>query len=314
VRLPTRIGLLIAVAALVAVLPTAAGALPAESAGVTANTQNYEDSTGETHPSADISRITVSNTDVGVLTFRFNMPGRSQLGQDLLMILYVDTDNNAQTGAPTGTEDPPGADYVIEIARGEPNLFRWDGTAFTRRFGDPSSVTLSGSFSNNGVNVRINASELGNTKRFRFYVFFIAGLGVDPTTGELFCPTPPCPFDEAPTFGAGLFSYQVIAAKPTLIVQKLATTPKRPTAGKRFTMKVTAVRSDTKAVIRNGKVTCRGRAGKTALKAQVARVLGGAITCTWLIPAKAKGKTFRGSAAVRFEGLTATRSYSARIR
>jgi hypothetical protein len=312
--LPTRTGFLIAVAALVAVLPTVAGALPQGATGITANSQNYDDSTGETPPPADISRIVVSNTDVGVLSFRINMPGRSQLGQDLLMSLYLDTDNNAQTGSPAGTDEPPGVDYVIEIARAEPNLFRWDGTAFTRSFGNPSSVTLSGSFSSNGINVRINATELGNTKRFKFYVFILAGLGVDTTTGELFCQTPPCPFDEAPSFGAGLFPYQVIVAKPTLQVRKLATTPKLPTAGKRFSMKVSAIRSDTKALIRNGRVTCRGRAGKAVLRAQVARVVGGAITCTWLIPANAKGKTFRGSAAVRFEGLTATRSFSARIR
>ena len=34
------------------------------------------------------------------------------------------------------------------------------------------------------------------------------------------------------------------------------------------------------------------------------RVQGGAATCTWNIPANAKGKTFRGSVAVVFEGLS----------
>jgi hypothetical protein len=73
-------------------------------------------------------------------------------------------------------------------------------------------------------------------------------------------------------------------------------------------------RSDTGAVLQNGRVTCVGRAGTTRLRAQVARVVGGAVTCTWMIPANAKGKTFRGSATVAFEGLRASRSISRKIR
>ena len=77
---------------------------------------------------------------------------------------------------------------------------------------------------------------------------------------------------------------------------------------------IDAARSDTGAVIRNGRVTCRGRAGNARLRATTARVQGGQVTCTWLIPANARGRTFRGSATVVFEGLRASRSISARIR
>jgi hypothetical protein len=300
----------------VVALPTAAGALPqgAESStAVSANSQTYTDSTGENPASPDISTIVVSNTDAGMISFRFNVPNRAQLGQDMVMLLWVDADNNAATGAP-GPEDPPGSDYIFELVRGEIFLYRWDGTAFTRRFGDPSSVTLTYAYANGSLTVRISASELGNTRRLKFYVLLIGGIAYDPVTQEPFCPTPPCPSDDAPGGGAGLYAYQVIVAKPALVVRRLATTPKVPTAGKQFTMKVTAARSDTGAVLRNGRVTCVGRAGKARLRARVARVVGGAVTCTWLIPAKAKGKTFRGSATVRFEGLNATRSFSARIR
>jgi hypothetical protein len=248
-----------------------------------------------------------------MISFRFGIANRPQLGQDMVMLFYVDADNNAATGAP-GPEDPPGSDYVFELLRGEIFLYRWDGTGFTRRFGDPSSVTLSFAYANGALTVRISASELGNTRRLRFYVLLIGGIQYDPVTQEPFCPSSPCPSDDAPGGGAGLYPYQVIIAKPSLVVRKLATTPRAPTAGKRFTMKVTAARSDTNAIIRNGRVTCVGRAGNVRLKAQVARVVSGAVTCTWLIPANAKGKTFRGTATVRFEGLNATRSFSARIR
>ena len=79
-------------------------------------------------------------------------------------------------------------------------------------------------------------------------------------------------------------------------------------------MRLVAARSDTGAVVQNGRVTCIGRIGNARLKAQVQRVQGGAATCTWNIPAKAKGKTFRGSVAVAFEGLKASQSFSGKVR
>jgi hypothetical protein len=105
----------------------------------------------------------------------------------------------------------------------------------------------------------------------------------------------------------------VIIAKPTLVVRRVTTSPAAPKAGKPFTLRMVAARSDTGAVLQNGRVTCVGRAGTARLKAQVARVVGGAVVCTWLIPAKAKGKTFKGSATVVFEGLRATGNVSRRI-
>ena len=72
-----------------------------------------------------------------MLSFRINVPNRPTLAQDLLVDLYVNTDDNVNTGSP----DLAGVDYVIQLVRGEVNLYRWDGTDFTRRFGDPSAVT-----------------------------------------------------------------------------------------------------------------------------------------------------------------------------
>src|SRR5262245_18262542 len=240
-----------------------------------------------------------------MVSFKVNVPNRAQLGQDMFAVLYVDTDSNVQTGSP----DDGGADYAIELFRGEVQLYKWDGTGFTRRFGDPPSITLSYGYQA-GVTFRISAAELGNTKKLNFYVIVVSGVTYDPTTGEPDFSTAVA--DVAPA--GHLFPYQVITARPTLVVRRLFTTPKLPTAGKQFSLKVTAARSDTNAVIRNGRVTCVGRVGKTSLRAKVSRVVAGAVTCTWLIPKNAKGKQFRGSAAVVFEGLRATRSFSARIR
>ena len=157
----------------------------------------------------------------------------------------------------------------------------------------------------------ISSAELGNTTAFKFFVVAISGLVVDPVTGDLDGTNSKA--DVAPGGGVGLFPYTVNIAKPALVVRGLTTTPAAPKAGKTFTMRMTAARSDTGAVLQNGRVTCVGRAGTARLRAQLARVQSGAVVCTWLIPANAKGKTFRGSVTVVFEGLRASRSISRRI-
>jgi hypothetical protein len=312
VRLPTRTGSLLAIAVAVVALPAVAlGALPSGKASPAlpaANSTTYTDSTGEDPAAPDITTIVVSNDDAGIVSFRINISNRAQLGQDMYMILFVDTDNNTATGSP----DLAGVDYVFELIRGEINLFKWDGTGFTRRFGDPSAVTLSFSYQA-GITVRISAAELGNTARFNFIVEVDSGVVFDPVTGAPDFTN--AKSDVAPGGGAGLFPYTVTIAKPTLLVRRLTTTPAAaPVAGKQFTMRLVTSRSDTGAVIQNGRVTCVGRAGTTRLRAQTARVTAGAAVCTWLIPKGAKGKTFRGSVAVSFEGLNASRSISRRIR
>ncbi len=302
-------GLLVAIAVAVIALPTAAsGALssPTASTVVAANSTTYTDSTGENPAAPDITTIVVSNDDAGMISFRVNVPNRPTLGQDMLIDIFVDSDNNSATGSP----DFAGVDYVMELVRGEINLFRWDGTDFTRRFGDPSAVTLSFSYQN-GITVRISAAELGNTKRFRFFVIVESGCVVDPITGNLDCANSVA--DIAPGGGAGLYPYTVNIAKPTLVVRRVTTTPAAPVAGKPFTMRLVAARSDTGAVLQNGRVTCVGRIGSARLQVQAAQVTGGAAVCTWLIPKTAKGKTFRGSTAVVFEGLRASRSISRKI-
>ncbi|MDQ3085530.1 MAG: hypothetical protein M3Q67_01855, partial [Actinomycetota bacterium] len=130
-RFSTRTGLVFAVAAFVVALPTAAGALPggtAIPAVIAANSQNYQDSTGEDATAPDITTLTVSNDDAGIISFRVNVPNRPALGQDMLFELWVDSDNNGATGSP----DVGGADYVMQLVRGEVSLYKWDGTDYTR--------------------------------------------------------------------------------------------------------------------------------------------------------------------------------------
>jgi hypothetical protein len=297
------------VVAVVALPTVASGALssPAAPEAIAANSMTYQDSSGENPAAPDITTLTVSNTDAGVIQFRVTIPNRAQLTQDMLLLLFVDSDANPQTGDLTEL----GADYVIEIFGGEAALFRWDGTNFTRRAGDPPATSLIFAYQG-GATVTISAAELGNTKKLGFSFIAVSGVTVDPATGDTDFTNAVA--DIAPAAGAGLYQYEVKITPPTLVVRSLRGTPRNPTAGRTFTLKLVAARSDTGAVVRNGRVNCVGRIGNARLRAQVQRVQGGAATCTWNIGPKAKGKTFRGSVAVAFEGLRASRGFSGKVR
>jgi hypothetical protein len=310
VRPLTILSLVFATAVALVALPAAAtGAASGEAAParIAANETTYQDSTGEDPAGPDITTLVVANDDAGMLSFRVNVPNRPTLGQDMLIELWVDSDNNAATGS----QELAGVDYVMQVVRGEINLYKWDGTDFTRRFGDPSAVTLSFAYQG-GITVRISANELGQTKAFKFFAVVVSGCVVDPVTGDLDCAA--SRIDVAPGGGAGLYPYVVNIAPATLVVRRVSTTPAVPRAGRTFTMRLVAARSDTGAVLQNGRVTCTARAGTTRLRSQVARVTGGAAVCTWLIPANARGKSLRASTTVAFEGLRATRSITRTIR
>ena len=306
----TRPGIVLAIAIAVVALPTvASGALsgPAAPAAPAANSVTYQDSTGETAAAPDITTLTTSNNDAGVVQFRINIPNRATLTQDLVLFLFVNSDNNAQTG----DAESLGADYVVQIFGGEAALFRWDGTDFTRRPGDPPATSLIFAYQG-GLTLTISAAELGNTKRFGFAVIAVSGVVIDPVTGDTDFTN--AVSDVAPASGSGLYDYPVMTAAPRLVVRSLRPTPARPTAGRPFTLRLVAARSDTNAAIQNGRVTCLGRLGSTRVKAQLQRVQGGAAVCTWNIPANARGKSFRGNVTVAFEGLRASQGYTSRVR
>jgi hypothetical protein len=301
---------LLAIAVAVVALPTvASGALSGTAAPtrVATNSTSYQDSSGENPAAPDITTITVSNDDAGVISFKIDIPNRPQLTQDMLVLLFADTDANPQTGDPESL----GADYVIQVFGGEAGLFRWDGSDFTRRAGDPPATSLIFAYQG-GITITMSAAELGNTKRFGFAAIVIGGVAIDPVTGDLDFTN--AVSDVAPASGAGFYQYEVKITPPTLVVKKLTPVPAKPTAGRAFTLRLVAARSDTGAAVQNGRVTCIGRIGTARLRAQVQRVAAGAATCTWTIPVAAKGKTFRGSVAVAFEGLKASQGYASKVR
>ena len=299
VRPLKRPWLVFAIAVAVIALPTAASGALSSPAAPAANSTTYQDSVGEDPAAPDITTIVASNDDAATITFRINTPNRASYAQDIAVFVDIDSDANQATGDPENF----GAEYGVWLIQGEAVLVKWDGSNYVL---SSTQASLSYSWSG-GPTIKINASDLGNTRRFNFGVATVAGVVFDPTTGAPDCTN--CHRDFAPTIG--FYPYQLQVTKPTLVVKRVSAG--KPVAGKPFTLRMVAARSDTGAVVQNGRVTCVGRAGNTRLKAKVQRVIGGAATCTWTLPPGSKGKRFRGSVSVVFEGLKASESFTSRI-
>ena len=272
-----------------------------------ANSVTYQDSTGEDPAAPDITTVVVANDDKGALSFRVNIPNRPQLTRDILAVLFVDSDANPATGDP----DTLGADYVVQLFLGEVGLFKWDGTDFTRRPGDPAATTLNYSW-NGGVTIRISAAELGNSKRLNFAVVVVAGLVIDDVTGNV--DDTNATRDVAPASGSGFWRYDVKIAPARVVFKSLKTAPASPKAGGKFTVSMAATRSDTGETIKNGRVSCTAKAGTRTIRPSSARFVGGQAVCVFSVPRGSAGKTLRGTIKITFEGKSLTRTFSAKIR
>jgi hypothetical protein len=281
-------------------LPTAANAA---SDAAAANRATFEDSRGEMANAPDISNVVVSNNDAGRITFTIN--GLPRLVDGMLVGIDIDSDNNPATG----TQDPlsMGADYAIELVPGTANLFRWDGTSFTRRSNDPPQSTLV--FSGTELAVSINAAELGNTTRFNFGVIVVTGIVNDSQGNPDFTNAQ---FDAAPDIGHGFWNYNVRVAPLRLLARTFSLSPRPPRAGRTLTARLVVARSDTGAVVSGGRVLCNATVGGRRI-AGAGRFVGREARCTWRVPGGARGARIRGSIAVVFEGRRATRSFSATV-
>ena len=298
------VALAAALSALFALTPTG-GANPA---GTAANRVTFTDSTGEDPQGPDITTVVLSNDDRGTLTWVINVPNRPTLTGDMAFDILINSDSNAATGDPQLF----GADYDLIVigpisGPAEAALFRWDGREFTAQ-GVPQTSLIFG-HANGAMTIRLNASELGNTRRLQFILLALTGLVLTPE-GQLDAEN--ARFDLAPDPGHGLYSFDVRITPPRLLVRSLGLRPATPRAGRPLSALVTFARSDG-APATAPSVTCRARLGGSALRASGSSVTGSRATCRWALPANARGKTIRGTVTVRAGGLRASRSFTRRV-
>ena len=269
-----------------------------------ANTVTYQDSTGEPGVK-DITTIVISNNDTGMITIRINIPSLPTYTVDIHVDIFSTRTTTRQL-----VDRHPGRDYVIELFQGEVKLFKWDGTDFTRRVGDPPATTLIYYWAN-GVTISISAAELGNTKSLRVLFAVIAGIVFDAMTGE-------------PDFanavgrlraghGRGFYTYDVKVAPARVVFKSLKKAPASPKAGKTFTVRMAATRSDTGAAIVNGRVDCARRQARGASSRSRRGSWAARRSCVFTVPANG-GQDAARDDQDGLRGQALTRPFSAKIR
>jgi hypothetical protein len=291
---------LLSTAAVLVAMPSAALGKATRSAS---NSQTFTDSTGETPNAPDITTMTVSNDDAGNITFQINVPNRPTLTPDMLMLVFLDTDNNPATGDPQSA----GADFAIQLLPGSVNLFPWAGTTYGTSVATPS---LTYSWTAGVATIHLSDSALNHTKAFNFAVEVDSGIAVDAQGNPDFTNAL---FDVAPDPGHGTYPYSVLTTLK-LTAGAFTTSPKPAKSGKSFSAGFAATENDTGGPVKTGTVTCTATvAGQHIPAAHKGTVANGVATCVWPLPKKDKGLTIRGTVTLTVKGVSLHHSFANKI-
>ena len=293
-----RLPILLALAALAATSSVAFG----DSVRQTSNSATFADSIGEDPSAPDITSVVVSNDDAGAITFRIDVSNRPSFTPDMYFLLFLDTDQRASTGDP----DFSGADYVIELAPGAVDLFKWNGTEDVLA---PSQTSLTYAYAATGPTIHIRAGDLGQTKALDFRALAVSGVAVDPSGNPDFTNIHR---DAAPDPGHGFFSYQV-RTRLVLSPTAFTTSPRPAKAGRPYAASLAASQNDTGGPVQGASIACSATIAFKRIVATRRALTNGIGSCVWRIPATAKGKMLRGTISLTLRGATVTRSFSARI-
>jgi hypothetical protein len=272
----------------------------------------FTDATGDSGAAPDVTEVSVSNDDLGLITVRISVPNRLSLGPDDVLLMPIATDDPDIVFGPRPSD---GASFVIVWDGRGVFLARWNGEEM------PIVSAVTGDFSGGVATASIKREDLAPgfpdmsvPVELDFYVLGLAFSGNDVLAR-----------DDAPE-GDDWWHYG-IAAAPRLIVTYFdaASTVK---AGKTLAVYLGAAHADTGAMVTSGTITCTARVGKTTLRGQGAfssipvtnvgprgrSITSTWMTCKWKIPKSASRKTLKGSIAVTDGGLTVAKSFGTAIR
>jgi hypothetical protein len=293
-----------AAAGLSLVTATTAGAGSAGLKHAAANSVTFPTSPPADPNAPAISSAVVSNDDKGSLTFRINIPNRPQLTPDMDIAIFLDTDQNASTGA----QKFGGADFTIDLTATSIDLGRWDGSKFDFSKGSPASLIYS---YNSGATITVNSGDiLPGLAGLNFYAVALSGIAGPPDNPDF----TNVHADAAPPDGHGTWNYQIQVAPLQLSVSSLATTPKRPVAGQPFTASMLVKATVPGALAQNAQIACTATIAGRPLRVQAQGLTNGTAVCSWQIPKSARKKLLSGSVSLSAAGLQASKSFSARVR
>lgn len=245
----------------------------------------------------DITNVQVSNARNGLITIRVTIGNFEALPPHSAIVLLIDLDRNMATGdlgfenAVSFRVDPAGQTVLT--------FERWDEAAF--RLVEVPASGFTSTFSAGVYTLTMPRSVLANTVRFSFGLYAAA-----------FDPAEMAPaVDSAPN--TELWSYDLVGLPgPRLTTQRLVVRPAQPVAGRTFVVQAAVRRSDSGESVTAGKVTCTARIAGAKARA-IGGFSGGLARCVVTVPRTAKGKTLRGTLAVRAEGASLSRAFSYRI-
>jgi hypothetical protein len=260
----------------------------------------FLDPTGEDPAAPDITRVVVSNSVGGLVTFRVTIPNRPRMTHDMRISLWIDADQDQATGL--GEKGPfIGADYYVNwdhSQRPDATLLRCGPTSCTTVFTNTFKYAYA-----SGATFTLHAADLGETRGFRFAVRAYSGADVPDLSKAR--------IDYAPQEGAA-WTYR-LASRPAALVPQVFAKTLSPRAGGTFKVHLVAGQPGGAAVTA-GRVSCRATVGGVRLQPRTERFLGKRATCVFSLPADASGKTIRGSITVFSEGLRLTKTFRSRIR
>ena len=249
---------------------------------------SYTDATGDSKTAPDITGVTATHDAAGNLTFTVRTSHVS-LAADSLVDIAFDTDQNQDTGG-------NGVEFFFIIGSTGWEFARWDGSKFTAA-GAPSA---NGSYANGVATFKISKADLGGVEKFTWWA---DSFQLD-ANGNVIAE------DTAPE---GTNAYDYALTPLTLRASTAAAVPAKPVAGKAFTVGTRVTRGDNGAALATGTVTCTVRVGTAPLRA-TGRMRNGVAVCAMKLPKTAKGKLVRVTVKVTFQGVSTSKTFSARAK
>jgi hypothetical protein len=257
----------------------------------------------------DISSVTVSDTTQGLITIQIAfVSGTEHLPGDSYGV-YIDSDQNPTTGDLSGA----GTDYLMQYDSTEGGglgLYKWDGKS---SYAPASRPSLHGSFVGDNQYFVFAASDLGITDGFNFNV--VAAVGSDPSTSSV--------VDFVPDTQTNLhYSMQNKAKAAAVSLSITDWSLNVPHAGKYFGIGLAVKRSDTGALLGNGRIGCTLNVGGRTVPAALKRFTkfpwykGGAklaAVCAWRIPVGSAGATATAKETVTLGTSTVSKTFVERI-
>jgi len=276
---------------------------------VKANSQTFTDPTGDSGNAPDVTNVTVSNDDKGQITFAISLPNRTSLAGSDVLLVGLDTNGNSSDGI-------AGADYVVGVVGPLGGLFSATG-------GNLSPITptspFSATFANGVQTISLNKADIGNPTQLSLYIASsgdggntIGDLAPDSGSGWTYQVT--IATSSGPTGSTGPTGQTGSGGQPAVKLTAGKAQVSTAVHGKPFTASMVVTDASTGQGV-SGTVTCSAKlGGKTLPGGRHSASASGTATCTWKLPASAKGKQLTGKISETYKGKSVSRSFSAKVK